>query len=238
MYPSTHDPDSQSDVACVKIRSSSPDSAREDFHMTIQQRDTPLILASGSQTRFDLLCRAGLPVRACPVDVDEATLRDEARARGADGGEIAVALAHAKARHYGMRPDAEEGALVIAADQILTCEDRQIDKAPDMAALREVLVFLRGRTHILQTACVIYRDGAPIWTHLARPRLQMRHFSEAFLDDYLQQAGEAVLSSVGGYQLEGRGVQLFEKIEGAYDEILGLPLLPLLSALRQLGVVA
>lgn len=206
--------------------------------MSIHQRDTPLILASGSRTRFDLLCRAGLPVRACPVDVDEATLRDEARARGADGGEIAVALAHAKARHYGMRPDAEEGALVIAADQILTCEDLQIDKAPDMAALREVLGFLRGRTHILQTACVIYRDGAPIWTHLARPRLQMRHFSEAFLDDYLQQAGEAVLSSVGGYQLEGRGVQLFEKIEGAYDEILGLPLLPLLSALREFGAMA
>jgi len=211
---------------------------REDFHMTIQQRHTPLILASASRTRFDLLSRAGLSVRACPVDVDEAIIRDEARARGAEGGEIAVALAHAKARCYSLRPDAEEGALVIAADQILTCEDRQIDKAPDLPALRDILIFLRGRTHILQTACVIYQHGAPLWTHLARPHLQMRHFSDAFLDDYLHQAGEAVLSSVGGYQLEGRGVQLFEKIEGAYDEILGLPMLPLFSALRQLGVVA
>ncbi|XAO71134.1 MAG: Maf family protein [Acetobacteraceae bacterium] len=206
--------------------------------MTMRQRDTPLILASGSRTRFDLLRRAGLHVRAYPVDVNEATIRNEARARGAEGGEIAVALAHAKARCYSLRQDAEEGALVIAADQILTCEDRQIDKAPDLTALREILVFLRGRTHILQTACVIYQDGAPIWTHLARPRLQMRHFSDAFLDDYLHKAGEAVLSSVGGYQLEGRGVQLFEKIEGAYDDILGLPLLPLLSALRQLGAMA
>lgn len=205
--------------------------------MTIRLLDRPLILASASRIRFELLRQSGVTVQPCPVNIDEDALRNTARKCGAEGGEIAIALAHEKARAYSTRQDAQGNAVIIAADQILTCDGRQIDKAPNLPALRKTLLFLRGKTHILQTSCVLYRDGAPLWTYLAKPRLHMRDFDDRFLDAYLQQEGENLLSSVGGYEFEGKGVQLFDAVEGAFHDILGLPLLPLLSALRQFGAI-
>ena len=143
-------------------------------------------------------------------------------------------LAEAKAARIARR---HPGALVIGADQMLVCEGRWFDKPPDMATARAQLLALRGRPHELMTAMVCWRGGQRIWQHLARPRLVMREFSEAFLDAYLAAEGEAVLGSVGAYRLEGPGIQLFASVEGEHSAILGLPLLPLLGFLRQHGVL-
>ena len=126
---------------------------------------------------------------------------------------------------------------MIGADQLLVCEGRWFDKPPDMVAARAQLLALRGRPHELMTAMVCWRGGQRVWQHLARPRLTMRGFSDAFLDAYLALEGEAVLGSVGAYRLEGPGVQLFDAVEGEHSAILGLPLLPLLDFLRGHGVL-
>jgi septum formation protein len=129
------------------------------------------------------------------------------------------------------------GALVIGADQLLVCEGAWFDKPPDMAAARGHLQRLRARQHELVTALVCHRGGQRIWQHVEKPRLTMRNFSDAFLEAYLAAEGEALLSSVGAYRLEGHGAQLFERIEGDQPAILGMPLLPLLGFLRQHGIL-
>jgi septum formation protein len=130
------------------------------------------------------------------------------------------------------------GALVIGADQILVHGDRWLGKPDDLAGARAQLWSLRGHTHHLATAMAVYRGGRMIWHHIESPRLTMRAFSEAFMDAYLAAEGHQLLSSVGCYRLEGRGIQLFSRIEGDHSAILGLPLLPLLGFLREQGVVA
>ena len=130
-----------------------------------------------------------------------------------------------------------DGAAVIGADQVLVCDGRWFDKPPDLASARAQLRSLRGRTHTLMTAVVCVRDGTELWRCLARPALTMRQFSDGFLDAYLSLEGKAILSSVGAYRFEGPGIQLFDRIEGDHAAILGLPLLPLLGALRQHGVL-
>jgi septum formation protein len=157
------------------------------------------------------------------------------RAAGDSALACAEALAAAKAQAVSARhPD----ALVIAADQILAAGAVWFDKPGDLAAARAQLCALRGRSHELATACCAVAGGAVVWRGTSVPRLTMREFSDAFLEDYLAAEGEAVLGSVGAYRLEGRGVQLFAAIDGDYFSILGLPLLALIEFLRRRGVVA
>lgn len=201
---------------------------------TIQRPAPALILASSSTARAALLREAGLRFDVEPAAVDEAEARSAAAAEGASAGEAAMWLAEMKARRVsGRHPD----AVVIGADQILVCEQVWFEKPVDLAAARQHLLALRGRTHVLATAVLCFVAGQRVWQHLAQPRLGMRMFSEGFVDVYLAAEGDRVLSSVGAYRLEGLGVHLFERIEGEHSAILGLPLLPLLGFLRQHGVL-
>ncbi len=191
-----------------------------------------VVLASGSAARRALLQAAGVAFVVRPAAVDEAAIKAALRADGADAAETAMALADAKAARVR-----DPAALVIGADQLLACDGEWFDKPPDLAAARIQLLRLRGRRHELATAVTCWHGGQPVWHHLARPALAMRAFSDGFLDAYLAAEGEALLSSVGGYRLEGPGAQLFDAVEGDHAAVLGLPLLPLLGFLRQHGVL-
>lgn len=193
-----------------------------------------VILASTSRTRGTMLSNAGVPFTAIAPGVDEDSVKASLRAEGANAAEAAEALAEVKAIRLSGR---HHDALVIGADQMLVCEDRWYDKPHDRAAARRQLLELRGKTHQLVTSAVVMLGGQRIWHHVEPAKLTMRPFSEDFLDDYLDRAGEAVLSSVGAYQLEGLGAQLFSRVEGDHFVILGLPLLPLLDFLRVHGVL-
>lgn len=192
------------------------------------------MLASASPVRARLLADAGLEVRVEPSEVDEAALKQSFRAAGRAPADCALALAEAKARHVARRSDQ---ALVIGADQILVYGGRWFDKPSDVADARVQLRLLRGRTHELATAVCVVQNETRLWHTVSRPRLTMRAFSDPFLDQYLAAEGEGVFGSVGSYRLEGRGVQLFERIEGDYFAILGLPLIELLGFLRDRGCV-
>lgn len=200
----------------------------------IQAATPVLILASASKARRAVLEGAGLHFETRVAGVDEAAIKEAAQAEGISPEEAALILADAKAERVARTaPD----ALVIGADQLLVCDGAWFDKPPDMAAARAHLLRLRARRHELVTALVCHRGGQRIWQHVAKPRLTMRDFSDAFLDVYLATEGEALLSSVGAYRLEGHGAQLFDRIEGDQPAILGMPLLPLLGFLRQYGVL-
>jgi septum formation protein len=194
----------------------------------------PILLASASPARAALLRGAGVSFDIEPARIDEDGVTAAMLAEGADGTAIAAHLAELKARRISARHPAR---LVLGADQTLECGGRLVNKPADMAAARDSLIALRGRSHELVAAVVAMRDGDVLWRHEARARLVMRAFSDDFLDDYLARAGEDVLSSVGTYRLEGMGAQLFSRIEGDFFTILGLPLLPLLDFLRQQGVL-
>jgi septum formation protein len=193
-----------------------------------------LILASASQVRARLLRDAGLGFRAVPADIDESVIKQASRSAGETGAECALKLAADKARAISRR---QPGVLVVGADQILDFGDRWLDKPADMAAAREHLLALRGHTHELATAVVAVRDGEILWHAISSPRLTMREFSPAFLDGYIAAEGDVLLGSVGAYRLEARGAQLFEKIEGDYFAVLGLPLIDLLEFLRRDGML-
>ncbi len=195
----------------------------------------PLVLASASSVRARLLRAAGVPLKVAPTDLPEAELRDALRAAGAGPGEAAARLAEAKALALAGRVAPDD--LVLGADQILEFEGEWLEKCPDLEAAAALLRRLRGRAHRLLTAAVLVRGEAPLWRHVEKVELRMRPFSDAFLADYLEQSGTSILSAVGAYRLEGRGVQLFSRIEGDYFSVLGLPLLPLLEALRQQGLL-
>ncbi len=192
----------------------------------------PLVLASGSATRRALMQAAGLRFTVRPAAVDEAAIKQALWAEEAPPDDTALALATAKARRVR-----QPGAIVIGADQLLVCEGAWFDKPPDLAAARAQLAALRGRRHTLVTAVTCWRDGGFLWQHVAQPVLTMRGFSDAFLDAYLAAEGEACLTSVGAYRLEGLGMQLFDEVEGEHAAILGLPMLALLGFLRQHGVL-
>jgi septum formation protein len=193
-----------------------------------------LILASASPARAAMLQAAGVPLEVLPARVDESELKIALRGQGADPADVAIALAELKALQVSRsRP----GRLVLGADQMLDCDGVWFDKPASPAAARDQLLSLRGRKHRLTSAAVLARDGARIWHHSASARLAMREFTDAFLDGYLETAGAAVLGSVGAYQLEGLGAQMFERIDGDFFVILGLPLLPVLDILREQSVL-
>jgi septum formation protein len=194
-----------------------------------------LILASQSRFRAGLLAAAGVAVETMAAHVDEAEVKEAARAEGASADETALLLASLKAERIARR---HPEALVIGADQMLVCEGAWFDKPPDMAAARAQLLALRGRAHTLVTAVLCQRGGQRLWQHVAKPKLVMRDFSEAFLDQYLALEGEVLTTTVGAYRVEGPGLQLFDRIEGEHSEIVGLPMLALLGFLRQHGVLA
>lgn len=193
-----------------------------------------LVLASASTSRAALLRAAGLDFATRPASVDETTLRESMRAEGASAGDAALALAEFKASNVSR---IEAGSLVIGADQILNGDGEWYEKPANLERARNQLIRLRGRAHRLATAVCVMRDGERLWTRGEAPRLVMREFSDQFLDAYLAAVGESVLSSVGGYQLEGPGAQLFSSIEGDYFAILGLPLVALLDFLRGQGAL-
>lgn len=189
-----------------------------------------LILASSSAIRATMLRAAGLDFRVMPSRVDEDELKLGLKAEGASIREAAQALAELKAHRVSQTEPAD---FVIAADSMLSCDGRWYDKPVDAAEARAHLLSLRGKTHELVSAVVVARGGSVIWRHVDAAKLTMRDFSDGFLEAYLAQAGDAVLHSVGCYQLEGLGAQLFAKIQGSHFTILGLPLLPLLDILRE-----
>lgn len=195
---------------------------------------TPVVLASGSTTRQAMLRAAGVPFTVDIAAVDESTVLESFQAEGARPRDAADALAELKALRVSTR---HPGALVIGADQILSLDGRYFTKAGTVDAAREQLRALRGKTHTLSSAVVVARDGSAIWRAVRETTLTMRDLSDAFIDEYLAKAGPAPLASVGAYQIEGLGIQLFSRIDGDHFTILGLPLLPLLDMLRTNGVL-
>lgn len=193
-----------------------------------------IILASGSKTRAALLDRAGIKVGRENPQIDEAEIKAQYRRKGAEPGICAMALAEAKALSVAAK---HKDALVIGADQLLAFGAVWLDKPRGKADAKHQLTNLRGRSHELATAVCVARGGAVMWHDLQRPRLTMRNFGDAFLENYVAGLGRDDLGAVGAYRLEGRGIQLFERIEGDYFAILGLPLLPLIDFLRAQGEV-
>lgn len=193
-----------------------------------------LVLASGSAIRRTLLTNAGLTVAVDPANVDEAAIKTRMQSEGAPAVSAAVELAVAKAQAVSRR---HPGALVIGADQLLTLGNEWFDKPPDRVAAIRHLEKLSGRSHQLVCGVAVVEDGVEIWRTAQSVVLHMRPLSGAFIESYLDQVGDAALSSVGAYQLEGLGAQLFTSVEGDYFTVLGLPLLPLLAFLRQRGMM-
>ena len=198
-----------------------------------QSQTSRIILASGSKSRAALMRGAGVEFEQIISFVDEDHLKATMRENNATTTEQAEALAELKARKVSLK----EPGIVFGADQMLDLEGIQFDKPKSVGEARANLLKMRGKTHTLETALVACQNGAPIWRTITRPQLKMRAFSEGFLDNYLNLEGDEVMSTVGAYKLEGLGVQLFERIEGDYFSILGLPLIQMLDWLRDRAVL-
>ena len=195
-----------------------------------------LILASGSAARRSMLAAAGLTFEIIPATIDEAEIRDAMMVDNAcvEASDIAAALAAAKALSVAR---AHPGALVIGSDQVLALGSHYISKAGTVLEARDTLERLRGRTHELVSAVAVAQGDDVLWHSIDSAKLTMRRCSDEFLGNYVSRMGDRVMRSVGCYELEGLGVQLFERIQGDYFTILGMPLLPLLAELRQRGMV-
>jgi septum formation protein len=191
-----------------------------------------IVLASTSAARRDMLSAAGVIHEALAAAVDEEAAKQALR--HLDGRSLADALAELKAVKLSSR---RPGDLVLGCDQTLELEDGTLIDKPG-AAVAEQLHQLQGKTHCLYSAVVAAENGQPVWRHVERAKLTMRPLSDAFIADYVTDEGAAVAGCVGGYRIEGRGVQLFSRIEGSHFTILGLPLLPLLAWLRARGDIA
>jgi septum formation protein len=193
----------------------------------------PLVLASGSEIRRKVMEATGIPFEIRPASLDERAV--EAASPRKDASAVAMLLAHEKALQVAKEIS---GRLVVGADQVLTLGGRRLDKPADLAAARVQLKALSGRSHELHAGVAVARDGKVLFEHVDVARLTMRPLSDAFLDRYFDSVGPAIINSVGVYQLEALGVHLFERIEGDYFTVLGLPLLPLLAYLRAEGSLA
>ncbi|WP_332687219.1 Maf family protein [Bosea sp. (in: a-proteobacteria)] len=202
---------------------------------TFWRGDQALLLASGSATRKSMLQGAGLPVESIPPEIDERAVEAGFLASGGDAPGVAAALAAAKALAVSAQAP---GRWVLGADQTLTCEGTAFHKPEDENAAVLQIAALSGRRHELTSAFALARDGAVIRTGMRRARLVMRRLDAGFIEHYVAQAGPAATGSVGGYQIEGLGAQLFGRIDGDYFTILGLPLLDLLAVLRELDLLA
>ncbi|MER9306729.1 Maf-like protein [Mesorhizobium sp. M0293] len=193
-----------------------------------------IILASGSPFRKAMLVNAGVDVEAVPADVDERALEAPLQDSDVSPEDVALVLAEAKATEVSER---RPGALVLGCDQTLSLGDELFHKPADREGARRHLLALSGKTHQLNSAAVLVRDGAVLWRHVGIASMTMRKLDPAFIGRHLARVGPKALASVGAYQIEGEGIQLFEKIEGDHFTIVGLPLLPLLAELRTLGAI-
>ena len=193
-----------------------------------------VILASGSEIRAKLLKGAGVSFETKVSRIDEASTIASLKAEQAKPHEIVDTLAEYKAQRIAMK---HLDKLVIGCDQILICDKKIYEKATSIEAAREKLLALRGKPHQLMSSVVIFENGRPVWRHIGRAQLIMREFSDGFLDQYLLEQGNGVLSSVGCYKIEEAGAQLFSHIQGDYFTILGIPLLEVLGFLRTRGVL-
>ena len=193
----------------------------------------PITLASGSKIRRQILDGAGLEYDVKTSLVDEASIKTSMIEMGAPPRDIADALAEAKA----VKVSRDKDGLVIGADQIMVMDGHIYDKPKTMDEARERLLSMRGKPHFLIGAVVICQNGQAVWRHASKTTLHVRDFSEGFVDDYLAAEGEDILSTVGAYKFEGRGAQLFSKVDGDFFSILGLSLLPVLDYLRIRGVL-
>ncbi|RST88136.1 Maf-like protein [Aquibium carbonis] len=194
----------------------------------------PIILASGSRYRRQLLESAGVDFTVLKPELDERAVEATLEGTGATSEDVALILAEAKATAVS---EARPGALVIGSDQTLSLGDELFHKPDDMEGARRHLLKLSGKTHLLNSAVVLARNGEAIWRHVSVARMTMRALDPGFIGRHLAEVGDAALTSVGAYQVEGRGIQLFEKIDGDHFTIVGLPLLPLLAKLRDLGAI-
>jgi len=204
--------------------------------MSATVKTRQIVLASASRARREMLAAAGLAFTVDPADLDEAALRKTLLSGGeaVEPAHIAETLARAKAEEVSRKhPD----SLVIGGDQVLALGPELLSKPNDETAARATLLKLRGQMHELHSAVAFAENGEVVWSHAAKARLAMRDFSDDFLADYLIRAGDRICQCVGAYELEGLGVQLFERIEGDYFTVLGLPLLPVLQELRSRGLV-
>jgi len=195
---------------------------------------SPVILASASTARAKVLAGAGVDFRISPSQVDEAPIKARLLAAAVDPRTIAARLAEAKARDVASR----EPGLVIGADQTLELDGELFDKTRDLDETRQVLKRLRGRRFELHAAVALARGADLLWQGGDTARLTMRDFSDTFLEGYLARNSDALASSLGGFQLEGEGAQLFESVDGDFFAVLGLPLMPLLAQLRLAGSIA
>ncbi|MBN9242555.1 MAG: Maf-like protein [Mesorhizobium sp.] len=193
-----------------------------------------LILASGSPFRKAMLEHAGVMIEAIPADLDERALEAPLKGSGASPEDVALVLAEAKAVAVS---ENHPGRLVLGCDQTLSLGDEIFHKPADMEDARRHLLALSGKTHHLNSAAVLARDGKVLWSHVGVAALTMRTLDPAFVGRHLARVGPKALQSVGAYQIEGEGIQLFETIEGDYFTIVGLPLLAVLAELRDLGAV-
>jgi len=192
------------------------------------------ILASTSPFRRDMLANAGLDFDIVRPEIDERVVEESVEGSGLAPTDIASLLAEAKAVDVSER---HPGRMVIGCDQILALDEEVLHKPENMEAARRRLLALSGKTHELHSAIVAARDGAALWRHVSTARMTVRKLDPVFVGQHLARVGDKALSSVGAYQVEGVGIQLFDRIEGSHFTIVGLPLLPLLAFLREQGVI-
>ena len=202
----------------------------------LQKSKHQIILASNSSGRAALLKGAGIDFTKNAANLDERAIEEALTVDGVcpDPADVALVLARAKAEYISA---GQGDAYVIGADQVLALGDKIFEKPVTMDIARENLLKFRGRTHYLHAAICVARNGETIWQHVETASMTMRDFSSDFLAEYLAEAGDSVKTSVGAYRLEETGIHLFEKIEGDYFTILGLPLIPLLDFFREQGIV-